>query len=208
MKILVLASASVLALATPAFAQDDRAGYNDVSYIEQIGSNNKAVAYQNGGTQGSTIEQLGSNDEALNELNGSNNTSVVLQQASAFVGGHNLSENRMVGSNDQNGVVQSGARNTAYTTFDQASSGTSSLITQDGADNAVDYTSIGTNNFSLISQTFDQNGATVVQAGANNVSYLAQDGLANNAGVSQTGMSAFSYVGQTGNGNVATVTQN
>ncbi|MBB4087884.1 hypothetical protein [Sphingomonas carotinifaciens] len=181
MKILVLASASVLAFATPALAQT----VSNQSYVQQIGNENAATVLQNDDTNVSQIFQASSNDTALVEMSGGNNQSLVLQQKTDFVSGRNDSQTRMSGYNGTSITSQSGEGNYANVTFSPASGDSSSLIMQDGKGNEAIVASGDWGNASVITQTFDENYANVYQDGYNNVSVVVQDGLANTANVTQ-----------------------
>lgn len=179
MKILVLASASVLAFATPAFAQ------SNVSVIDQVGSQNAATLYQGTDNNASFIEQVSSNDTALVDQNGGDNVSFVKQSATEFVSGGNNAEIRMSGTDSLNITNQAGQGNYANVTFSPAQTGGLSLVSQDGARNRAIVANGDEGNVSIISQTFDDNYANVYQDGYNNLSSVTQNGAFNTANVTQ-----------------------
>ena len=134
MKILVLASASVLAFAAPAAAQS---GFpSNVSYIEQVGNANNATLLQSTDNAISLVAQQGSLESVQVEQSGATNYS----QISQGVGAGGSSANRAVvlqsGTNGKSSVQQLGTSNYANVTFSPGSTNAYSLLTQGGTGNS------------------------------------------------------------------------
>lgn len=217
MKILVLASASVLAFAAPAFAQSQVIDVtqipttsSNISAIDQVGNSNKAKVNQADMENRSVIVTNGDDNRAYVNMgidSGSNNISAI-SQGEEGASNKNLADVWINGKDNFSVVTQDGAgENNAKITL--VGNNGVNYAYQTGYKNkaTIDTTPASSNATSAVLQYGDNNTTTVALGGTDNYSAVVQYGNGNTGTVTSTGTNGQSAVIQLTDSNVATVSQ-